>query len=46
MNLIARRKDEQQETTMVRVGDVIVGGPQLVVVAGPCAIPSSRLFRS
>ena len=40
MNLIARRKDEHQETTTVRVGDVIVGGPQLVVVAGPCAIES------
>jgi len=40
VNLIARRKDEQQETTAVRVGDVIVGGPQLVVVAGPCAIES------
>ncbi|OLN30208.1 2-keto-3-deoxy-D-arabino-heptulosonate-7-phosphate synthase I beta [Desulfosporosinus metallidurans] len=40
MNLIARRKDQQQETTTVRVGDVIIGGPQLVVVAGPCAIES------
>lgn len=40
MNLIARRKDEQQETTIVRVGDVIIGGPQLVVIAGPCAIES------
>lgn len=40
MNLIARRKDEQQETTTVRVGDVIIGGPQVVVIAGPCAIES------
>jgi len=40
VNLIARRKDEQQETTTVRVGDVIIGGPQLVVIAGPCAIES------
>ena len=40
MKLIARRKDEQQETTTVRVGDVIIGGPQLVVIAGPCAIES------
>lgn len=40
MNLIARRKDEHQKTTTVRVGDVIVGGPELVVVAGPCAIES------
>lgn len=39
MNLIARRKDEQ-ETAAVRVGDVIIGGPQLVVIAGPCAIES------
>lgn len=40
MNLIARRKDEQQETTTVRVGDVIIGGPEVVVIAGPCAIES------
>ncbi|HWQ43151.1 MAG TPA: 3-deoxy-7-phosphoheptulonate synthase [Desulfosporosinus sp.] len=40
MNLIARRNKEQQETTTVRVGDVIIGGPQLVVIAGPCAIES------
>ena len=40
VNLIARRKDQQQATTTVRVGDVIIGGPQLVVVAGPCAIES------
>lgn len=40
MNLIARRQNKQQETTTVRVGDVIIGGSQLVVVAGPCAIES------
>jgi len=40
VKLIARRKDEQQETTTVRVGDVIIGGPELVVIAGPCAIES------
>jgi len=39
VNLIARRNNEQ-ETTTVRVGDVIIGGPQLVVIAGPCAIES------
>jgi 3-deoxy-7-phosphoheptulonate synthase len=40
VNLIARRNNEQQETTTVRVGDVIIGGSQLVVIAGPCAIES------
>jgi len=40
VKLIARRKDEQQETTKVRVGDVIIGGSELVVIAGPCAIES------
>ena len=40
MNLIARRQTKQQATTTVRVGDVIIGGSQLVVVAGPCAIES------
>lgn len=40
MTLIARRKDLQQETTVVRVGDMNIGGPQVVIVAGPCAIES------
>lgn len=46
MNLSARRKNEQQEATAVRVGDVIIGGPQLVVIAGPCAIESSEQLLS
>lgn len=40
MNLIARRKNEQQGALTVQVGDVIIGGPQIVVVAGPCAVES------
>lgn len=39
MDLIARRQDKQVTTT-VRVGDVVIGSSQLVVVAGPCAIES------
>lgn len=46
MNLSARRKNEQQEPTAVRVGDVVIGGPQLVVIAGPCAIESSEQLLS
>lgn len=46
MNLSARRKHAQQEPTSVRVGDVIIGGPQLVVIAGPCAIESSEQLLS
>ncbi|NLG50352.1 MAG: 3-deoxy-7-phosphoheptulonate synthase [Chloroflexi bacterium] len=30
-------KDEQ---TLVHIGDIVVGGPQLVIMAGPCAIES------
>lgn len=40
MNLIARRKDKGPKRTIVQVGDVGIGGPQLVVIAGPCAIES------
>lgn len=38
MNLIARRQDKNSKKTIVHVGDVGIGGPQLVVIAGPCAI--------
>jgi 3-deoxy-7-phosphoheptulonate synthase len=38
MNLIARRKENGPKRTIVHVGDVGIGGPQLVVIAGPCAI--------
>lgn len=40
MHLIAQRKEESQVISEVRVGDVVIGGPQLVVIAGPCAIES------
>lgn len=40
MNIIARREKGTQYTTAVRVGDVVIGGPQVVVIAGPCAIES------
>jgi len=39
VNFIARRAREQ-ETTLVSVGDIVIGGPQVVVIAGPCAIES------
>jgi 3-deoxy-7-phosphoheptulonate synthase len=38
MNLIARRTENGSKKTIVHVGDVGIGGPQLVVIAGPCAI--------
>src|SRR5690554_4148093 len=28
----------QEETTVVKVGAVSIGGPELVVMAGPCAV--------
>lgn len=40
MDLMARRNDQQPKSTVVRVGDISIGGPQLVIVAGPCAIES------
>lgn len=38
MNLIARQTQKENKKTIVRVGDVAIGGSQLVVIAGPCAI--------
>lgn len=38
MNLIARRKEKGAPKTIVRVGEIGIGGPQLVTIAGPCAI--------
>ena len=33
-------REVKPEDTVVRVGDVAVGGPELVVAAGPCAVES------
>lgn len=33
-------RDVKPEDTIVRVGDVDVGGPELVVMAGPCSVES------
>ena len=33
-------RDFKNEPTLVRVGDVVVGGPRVVVMAGPCSIES------
>lgn len=38
--LAARRGEEQ--TTLVDVGGVIIGGQELVVMAGPCAVESEQ----
>ncbi|RDV84264.1 3-deoxy-7-phosphoheptulonate synthase [Ammonifex thiophilus] len=36
--LVAR--EVKEETTTIRVGDVVIGGPEVVVIAGPCAVES------
>jgi 3-deoxy-7-phosphoheptulonate synthase len=47
MNLIARRKEKgSNKTTIVQVGDVGIGGPQLAMIAGPCAIEGFDQFLS
>lgn len=33
-------KEFKEEPTLVRIGDVLVGGPRVVVIAGPCSIES------
>lgn len=44
MNLIARSKEKGSKRTIVQVGDVSIGGPQLVMIAGPCAIEGFDQF--
>jgi 3-deoxy-7-phosphoheptulonate synthase len=39
-NLVARTP--QCEPTIVRVGDIAIGGDEFVVMAGPCAVESER----
>lgn len=46
MNLIARCKEKGSKRTIVQVGDVGIGGPQLVMLAGPCAIEGFDQFLS
>jgi len=36
----------KHEPTQVRVGDVVVGGPRIVVMAGPCSIESPEQLRA
>jgi len=44
VNLIARSKEKGSKRTIVQVGDVSIGGPQLVMIAGPCAIEGFDQF--
>lgn len=37
-------KEFKAEPTLVRAGDVVVGGPQIVVMAGPCSVESEDLL--
>lgn len=39
-------REVNPENTLVRVGDVVIGGPQVVVMAGPCSIESPEQIRS
>jgi 3-deoxy-7-phosphoheptulonate synthase len=34
----------EREDTLVRVGSVVIGGPELVIIAGPCAVESRELI--
>lgn len=36
----ASRKENQTETTKVKVGNTVFGGSEVVIVAGPCAVES------
>ena len=33
-------KREDRESTLIQVGDVLVGGEKVVVIAGPCSVES------
>lgn len=39
---LAARKTEEQATTVIKVGDAVIGEKALVVIAGPCAIESEE----
>ncbi|MGQ9780145.1 MAG: 3-deoxy-7-phosphoheptulonate synthase [Bacillota bacterium] len=32
----------KQEPTQIRIGEVVIGGPRVVVIAGPCAVESEE----
>ncbi len=35
-------RSQRPEGSQVRVGDVVIGGPEVVVIAGPCAVESAE----
>ncbi|GAE89076.1 2-keto-3-deoxy-D-arabino-heptulosonate-7-phosphate synthase [Acetivibrio straminisolvens JCM 21531] len=37
-------KELKQEPTIVEVGDVRIGGNEVVVMAGPCAIENEQIY--
>ena len=37
-------RDVKREDTLVRVGDVVIGGEQVVVMAGPCAVENRKML--
>lgn len=38
---LATRKFKEEDT-VVRVGDVVIGGPEIVIMAGPCSVESEH----
>ncbi len=40
--LAARRPEQQRIPTPIEIGSVTVGGPEIVVIAGPCAIEDAE----
>ena len=39
-------RSHRREDTLVRVGDVVFGGSQVVLIAGPCGVESEEQIRS
>ena len=35
-------REMKTDNTLIRVGDVVIGGPEIVVMAGPCAVESEE----
>ena len=33
-------RELKQDNTEIRVGDIVIGGPEVIVMAGPCAVES------
>ena len=39
-------RDSQNQSSHIRIGDVVIGGEEVIIIAGPCAIESESQMRA